>query len=163
MHWESFGTVLGVIQGLAVVILLVMQAGSWKARREDSTKNLGGTMKTQAAALEQVQNLVVRKVDLAACDDRFRLIGQELDQRVTREHCSTLHNQAKADYDRISRISDDAARAAQAAATNTAVIATELKGLSTQVGETNRRLGRIEAALMGKGIKLEGGKESNGD
>lgn len=163
MNWETMGTVLGVVQGAVLLFLLVVQLGTWKERRESSTKNLGGLVKAQAAALEQVQNLVVRKVDLAACDQRFQLIGQEMDQRVTREHCSTLHQQTKTDNERISRIADDAARAATAAATNTAVIATELKGLSNQVGETNRRLGRIEAALMGKGIRLDGGKETNGD
>lgn len=148
MHWEAWGAGLAVLQGLAVIFLMVMSIGTWKARREDSTTNLGAQLKAQQAAITEIQNLVVRKVDLARCDERFGLVGQQVDQMVTLDHCQTVHRQIEADYQRTSKTAHDAAQAAQTVVTATAVITKQLEGLAAQMTDSTKRLGRIETALM---------------
>ena len=142
------GEVLQVVQGVIVIALLVFAVGQWKEKREGTDRNLGGQVKAQAAALTEVQNLVVKKVDLQACDQRFNLIAGQVDQMVTRDHCETLHKQMANDLTRTEKMAEQSAQAAQTVATTAAVISTQLKGLTDTLADNTRRLGRIEAALM---------------
>lgn len=147
MHWDT-GLILAMVQIVVMLGLLVMGAGAWKARREDSTKNLGGQLQAVRAALTEVQNLVVGKQSLAACEARFKLISDTVDQMVPREHCETLHRQIGADVERTDKLARDVGQAAQTVVTATAVITQQVKGLTDSMADTTRRLGRIEAALM---------------
>ena len=158
MTWEHIGTAVGVIQGVVVLLLLVVQLGRWTGKGESSTRNLASQLKAQGAAITEVQNLVVKKVDLGACDQRFGLIGQQVDQMVTREHCDTLHKQMALDLTRTEKVAEQAATAAQQVATTAAVISQQLKGLTDTLADNTKRLGRIEAALM----KVKNGN-GNGD
>lgn len=148
MTWEHAGTAVGIVQGIVVLFLLVVQLGRWTSKGESSTRSLGGLLKVQGQAIEQVQNLLVRKVDVARCDERFQAIGNQVDLMVTRERCETLHRQTGLDLARTEQLASQAAQAAQTVATTSAVISQQLKGLTDTLADNTKRLGRIEAALM---------------
>lgn len=148
MNWTLAGDVLQVVQAVIVLGLLIMGIGIWKEKREGSGRNLAGLVKAQAQAIEQVQNLVVKKVDVGRCDERFQAIGNQVDQMVTREHCDMLHRLTGQEISRTEQLATTAANAAQTVATTAAVISQQLKGLTDTLADNTKRLGRIEAALM---------------